>query len=155
MEKWRERERDCLERLWSGEEREKGNAGMSFMPSFVFISIFILGSGRRRCDDATGGKRGPAGTWSGVEWHWLTDVSTKLWETTDSCCYSCWDVTAPCNLMYIVNVCSLSFSQTHTHTHTHTRTHIVFLWFMGTLHRRNGLYTVQTVCAIALHLTYT
>ncbi len=27
-----------------------------------------------------------------------------------------------------------------------------FLWFTGTLHRRNGFYTVQTVCAIALHL---
>ncbi len=36
-----------------------------------------------------------------------------------------------------------------THTHTHTRW---FLWFTGTLHRRNGFYTVQTVCAIALHL---
>ncbi len=40
-------------------------------------------------------------------------------------------------------------SHTHTHTHTHTRW---FLWFTGTLHRRNGFYTVQTVCAIALHL---
>ncbi len=46
----------------------------------------------------------------------------------------------------------------HTHTHTHTRTHTHtcwFLWFTGTLHRRNGFYTVQTVCAIALHLPYT
>ncbi len=42
---------------------------------------------------------------------------------------------------------------THTHTHTHTRTqtdththtHICwFLWFTGTLHRRNGFYTIQT-----------
>ncbi len=40
---------------------------------------------------------------------------------------------------------------THTHTHTHTYT-CWFLWFTGTLHRRNGFYTVQTVCAIALHL---
>jgi len=39
-----------------------------------------------------------------------------------------------------------------THTHTHT---CWFLWFTGTLHRRNGFYTVQTVCAIALHLPYT
>ncbi len=38
---------------------------------------------------------------------------------------------------------------TMTHTHTHTR---CFLWFIGTLHRRNGFYTVQTVCAIALHI---
>ncbi len=30
-----------------------------------------------------------------------------------------------------------------------------FLWFTGTLHRRNGFYTVQTVCAIALHVPYT
>ncbi len=37
-------------------------------------------------------------------------------------------------------------------THTHT---CWFLWFTGTLHRRNGFYTVQTVCAIALHLPYT
>ncbi len=39
----------------------------------------------------------------------------------------------------------------HTHTHTHT---CWFLWFTGTLHRRNGFCTVQTVCAIALHLPY-
>ncbi len=39
-----------------------------------------------------------------------------------------------------------------THTHTHT---CWFLWFMGTLHRRNGFYTEQIVCAIALHLPYT
>ncbi len=45
-----------------------------------------------------------------------------------------------------------SLSHTHTHTHTHT---CWFLWFMGTLHRRNGFYTEQTVCAIALHLPYT
>ncbi len=38
---------------------------------------------------------------------------------------------------------------THTHTHTHT---CWFLWFTGTFHRRNGFYTVQAVCAIALHL---
>ncbi len=37
-------------------------------------------------------------------------------------------------------------------THTHTRW---FLWFTGTLHRCNGFYTVQTVCAITLHLPYT
>ncbi len=43
-------------------------------------------------------------------------------------------------------------SHTQTHTHTHTRW---FLWFTGTLHRRNVFYTVQTVCAIALHLPYT
>ncbi len=43
---------------------------------------------------------------------------------------------------------------THTHTHTHTHT-CWFLWFTGTFHRRNGFYTVQAVCAIALHLPYT
>ncbi len=42
------------------------------------------------------------------------------------------------------------FPLTHTHTHA-----CWFLWFTGTLHRRNGFYTVQTVCAIALHLSYT
>ncbi len=49
-------------------------------------------------------------------------------------------------------------THTHTHTlsHTHTHTHTCwFLWFMGTLHRLNGFYTEQTVCAIALHLPYT
>ncbi len=48
-------------------------------------------------------------------------------------------------------------SHTHTHTHTHTHNHTPphtphtcwFLWFMGTLHRRNGFYTEQSVCAIA------
>ncbi len=44
---------------------------------------------------------------------------------------------------------------THTHTHTHTRTHVYLAIQMGTFHRRNGFYTVQTVCAIALHLPYT
>ncbi len=43
-------------------------------------------------------------------------------------------------------------AHTHTHTHTHTRW---FLWFTGTFHRRNGFYTVQSVCAIDLHLPYT
>ncbi len=36
-------------------------------------------------------------------------------------------------------------------TYTHT---CWFLWFTGTLHRRNGFYTVETVCAIALHLNF-
>ncbi len=36
----------------------------------------------------------------------------------------------------------------YTH-YTHTR---LFLWKVGTLHRRNGFYTVLTVCAIVLHL---
>ncbi len=64
------------------------------------------------------------------------------------------------------HVCTRTHARTHTHTHTHTDTHTHthahththtcwFLWFMGTLHRRNGFYTVQTVCAIALHLPYT
>ncbi len=46
----------------------------------------------------------------------------------------------------------LGVYNTHTHTQTHT---CWFLWFTGTLHRRNGFYTVQAVCAIALHLPYT
>ncbi len=48
-----------------------------------------------------------------------------------------------------------SLLYTHTHAHTHTRTHAhthTFLWKVGTSHRRNGFYTVQTVSAIALHL---
>ncbi len=47
-------------------------------------------------------------------------------------------------------------THTHPHTHKHTHTHTRwFLWFTGTLHRRNGFYTVQAVCAIVLHLPYT
>ncbi len=41
---------------------------------------------------------------------------------------------------------------TSKHTHTHTHTHVYLAIQMGTFHRRNGFYTVQTVCAIALHL---
>ncbi len=36
-------------------------------------------------------------------------------------------------------------SNTHTHTHTHT---CWYMWFMSTLHRRNGLYTEQTIFSI-------
>ncbi len=56
----------------------------------------------------------------------------------------------------------IKHTQTHTHTHTqhthtHTHTHTLMFVFVksGTSHRRNGFYTVQTVCAIALHLPYT
>ncbi len=40
---------------------------------------------------------------------------------------------------------------THTHTHT-THTHVGFPCFMGTFHRRNGFYTVQTVYSYPLTL---
>ncbi len=43
----------------------------------------------------------------------------------------------------------LSLSHTLTHTYTHTVWH---MWFTRTLHGCNGSYTVQTACAIALHL---
>ncbi len=49
-------------------------------------------------------------------------------------------------------------SGTHTHTHTLTHTHTHTVWsaiLVGTLHRRNGFYTVQTVFSIALHQPYT
>jgi len=46
-------------------------------------------------------------------------------------------------------------THTHTYTHTHTHTHSLAYVVSRTLHRRNGFYTVQTVCAIALHLPYT
>ncbi len=39
----------------------------------------------------------------------------------------------------------ISLLHTHTHTHTHTHAHVVFPCFMGTFHRHNGFYTVQTV----------
>ncbi len=52
------------------------------------------------------------------------------------------------------HTCTRTETQTcmQAHTHTHTHSHVVFPCFMGTLHRRNGLYTVQTVFSIALHL---
>ncbi len=37
----------------------------------------------------------------------------------------------------------------HKHTHIYTG----FYFFVGTLRRRNGFYTVQTIFSIALHLT--
>ncbi len=40
-------------------------------------------------------------------------------------------------------------THTHTRTHAHTHTHR-FPFFVGTLHRRNGFYTVQTVFSIVL-----
>ncbi len=43
------------------------------------------------------------------------------------------------------------FSLTHLHTLSHTHS----LAFVCVKHRRNGFYTVQTVCAIALHLNLT
>ncbi len=49
-------------------------------------------------------------------------------------------------------------SEPHTHTHTHTLSHThtyLFLWIVGTLHRCNGYYTVQTVFSISLHQPYT
>ncbi len=46
-------------------------------------------------------------------------------------------------------------SQTVWFWKKHTTHTCCFLWFTGTFHRRNGFYTVQAVCAIALHLPYT
>ncbi len=37
---------------------------------------------------------------------------------------------------------NVGFTRPHTHTHTHT---VLFPCFMGTFHRHNGFYTVQTV----------
>ncbi len=57
--------------------------------------------------------------------------------------------------------CQMYYSlHTHTHTHTarartHTHTHVWFAILVGTIHRRNGFYTVQTVFSIALHQPYT
>ncbi len=58
----------------------------------------------------------------------------------------------------------ITHTHTHTHTereteterHTHTLTHShLFLWIVGTLHRRKCFYTVQTVFSITLHQPYT
>ncbi len=42
---------------------------------------------------------------------------------------------------------NVGFTRPHTHT-------VVFPCFMGTFHRRNGFYTVQTVYSIPLHCPY-
>ncbi len=85
----------------------------------------------------------------------------------------CWYHSSTIQLYYLTfNTAALhthSLSHTHTHTHTltltlththtiphsHTHTHTFVFWFTGTLHRRNGFYTVQSVYSIALHQPYT
>ncbi len=42
-------------------------------------------------------------------------------------------------------------AHTHTHTHTHRR---LFLLIVGTPHKCNGFYTVQTIFSITLHQGY-
>ncbi len=61
----------------------------------------------------------------------------------------------PCHYTNLCPHKSHKHAHTHTHTHTHTLTcmyiiynNCCFLWFTGTLHRRNGFYTVQTVFSI-------
>jgi len=39
-------------------------------------------------------------------------------------------------------------------THTHAHTQVWFTIFVGTLHRRNDFYSVQTVYSISLHYPY-
>ncbi len=59
------------------------------------------------------------------------------------------------NKLHTASRYSRSLSLFHTHTHTHTHTHVWSAILVGTLHRRNGFYTVQTVFSIALHQPYT
>ncbi len=57
------------------------------------------------------------------------------------------------DILCIWEVQTLRYPNTHTHTHS-----VAMLFFMvhgDSPYRRNGFYTVQTVCAIALHLPYT
>ncbi len=61
------------------------------------------------------------------------------------CTYPSWLLFCCCS-----SIVYISIVHTRTNTHTHTR---CFLWFTGTFHRRNGFYTVQTVCAL-LPYTY-
>ncbi len=56
---------------------------------------------------------------------------------------------------WLLHTCLDLYENMNISTHTHTHTHMFVFWFTGTLHRRNGFYTVQSVCAIALHLPYT
>ncbi len=55
----------------------------------------------------------------------------------------------------VTRVCVHSGQSPHQDRKTHTHTHTFVFVKVGTSHRRNGFYTVQTVCAIALHLPYT
>ncbi len=81
--------------------------------------------------------------------------STQIWEDTLTLKQN---QSSPWGEVLGENGCLLSAllsalnTHTRTQTQTQTQTH-TFLWKVGTFHRRNGFYTVQTVCAIALHLT--
>ncbi len=75
-----------------------------------------------------------------VREHVVVELNTHL----ISCCPLCF-YTVTLSLGH-----THTHTRTHTHTHTHTHTQCCFLWFKGTLHRRNGFYTLQTVRAIAL-----
>ncbi len=93
-----------------------------------------------------------------VSGHWLGFFSPGAycgsWSIQMKNCYACKNTTAYAH----THTHTHARMRTHTHTHTRARTHTHtcwFLWFTGTFHRRNGFYTVQTVCAIALHLPYT
>ncbi len=74
------------------------------------------------------------------------------------CCYLITEITLQQNILEQISNINQNFWEVAQFTyfqHTHTHTHTLFLWFTGTLHRRNGFYTVQTVCAITLHLPST
>ncbi len=74
--------------------------------------------------------------------HFLRTVTLVL---SHAFCNSSQRLSSECT----IDLSSLFSNLSFLHTHTHTRW---FLWFTGTFHRRNGFYTVQAVCAIALHL---
>ncbi len=74
------------------------------------------------------------------------------------CCYLITEITLQQNILEQISNINQNFWEVAQFTyfqHTHTHTHTLFLWFTGTLHRRNVFYTVQTVCAITLHLPST
>ncbi len=48
--------------------------------------------------------------------------------------------------------CTLTATHRLTENKRKKQACALFLWKVGTSHRRSGFYTVQTVCAIALHL---
>ncbi len=147
MEKWREREivwRDS-DLVRRGRKEMLGWVSCPLLFSSPFSSWVQGGDGVMMPREANGGQLAPEVVLSGIDWQTSllnygkqqthAVIHAEMWQH-----HAIW-----CTLWTFV------LSVFHRHTHTH----IVFLWFTGTLHRRNGFYTVQTVCAIALHLTYT
>ncbi len=123
----------CSDWLMPGQKQELGRRrrwrgrGFRFSPWFcISLSIIPTAEPLRRDRERQ---------WPGQHWK---PISRKGWDTQLTWKMRLW--------------CGASLTRANrwnSLSHTHTR---LFLWKVGTSHRFNGFYTVQTVCAIALHL---